>query len=141
MKSIRPLFVRMLLSVLLVPVVSRHSHAQCTDLLEPQVYQCEFEECRNRVTVEYPDMAGDDHGYDCFSVECCGQLFTSCEYVDNDDCGGDSADPAKRERIAQMAEGSRILVADCKGRYRLFRDTTDASHFHKFLVLTDHVLR
>jgi hypothetical protein len=46
-----------------------------------------------------------------------------------------------RRRIAQVAEESRVLVADCRGRFKLFQAVPDARLRDMTPYMDDRLLR
>jgi hypothetical protein len=110
----------------------------CAEILEPTTLTCEYGTCRSRVTIENV-VDGFDIQYACHAQSCCGQLFTVCQTV-NDVCE-DIRGPGMRRRIAQVAEESRVLVADCRGRFKLFQTAPDARLREMKPYIDDRFLR
>lgn len=55
--------------------------------------------------------------------KCCGQLFSSCRYDLDIDCGGDIKHrfgSVVEKRIEEISRTNAVLVADCKGRYSAY---------------------
>jgi hypothetical protein len=50
-------------------------------------------------------------------------------------------DPAVRERVAQVAATSRVLVEDCRGQYVLYEPHADWGRTRHTVLVNDHVLR
>jgi hypothetical protein len=50
-------------------------------------------------------------------------------------------DPAVRERVAQVAATSRVLVAGCRGQYVLYEPQADWGRTRHTVLVNDHVLR
>jgi hypothetical protein len=110
----------------------------CADALEPYTLECDFGTCHSLVNVTNV-IEGFDIEYACHSQTCCGQLFSVCQTTSGN-CG-DIREPGMRRRIAQVAEESRVLVADCRGRFKLFQAAPDATLRDMTPYLDDRLLR
>jgi len=118
---------------------------QCTDGFTEQTFQCQYSDtCQNSVTVQIPNESQDGVVPECFATApCCGQLFTSCT------AGGNCEDiklrgPAAKQRLQALAAESDLLVADCKGRYALYKpapDRTNEKSRASLALLNDHLMR
>jgi hypothetical protein len=139
MTRIGAILAQVVFGTLFVLLCQRFACAQyCADLLQPTVYQCRTSTCYNKITTYTPED-GFEFEYDCGTIYCCGQLFSTCtKTVDGCDDGND---PSLRRRIAQAAEDSRVLVADCRGRYKLFRVAPDARLREMYARIDDRLLR
>ena len=89
----------------------------CADLFPTQQFECDGPGgCSEDVVVNIPN--GSEYGLyiHCGSIDCCGQLFTTCG-------GQGNCEPVKlrppevKERLTQLSRTSDVLVADCSGRY------------------------
>ena len=94
--------------------------AQCTEELDSKQFECKYEDCHSYAYVDLPNGADGDIHYECHaSAPCCGQLFTTCSQ-DDGDCSQVLRNPEIRAKIDKIASTSEVLVADCRGRYRLY---------------------
>ena len=93
----------------------------CGESVKQTTYPCVYRTCRDQITVTTPEGERVDF-FTCGPVACCQQLFTSC-YDSGDPCS-QAMEPAVREHVAQVAATSRVLVADCRGRYALYEPQT-----------------
>jgi hypothetical protein len=83
---------------------------------------------------------GSEH-YSCGAVICCGQRFTDCNF-DGGDCFFIRVkNPEVRKRLDQVADTSRILVADCRGRYALYEPGSGRRSVRDSVFVNDHILR
>jgi hypothetical protein len=88
----------------------------CTNHLKETELTCQSSTCSENVTIHLNDDAGPaDIKYSCTSFDCCGELKTTCE--DDGACEDALHNPEVRARIDDVAKTSRVLVADCNGRY------------------------
>lgn len=110
----------------------------CGEYVMETTYPCIYKSCSSHITVYWPAGERVDH-YTCGPVECCQQFFTSC-YDDGLPCS-QVRDPAVRERVAQVAATSRVLVADCRGRYVLYEPQADWGRTRHTVLVNEHVLR
>ncbi len=96
----------------------------CTNHLKEIEFDCTSSTCSSSVTVHLNDDAGKQLiRYSCTSVKCCGQLFTTC--TDGGACDDAVHNPEVRARIDDVAKTSRVLVADCDGRYAPYAPLTE----------------
>jgi hypothetical protein len=98
-----------------IPVVRAQS---CAESITYQNLRCRTQTCQDSWLLGTPH-GGELSQVECEPQDCCGQIVSFCTL--GDDCGGLALkDPAVRERVARAAAKSRILVADCKGRYVVY---------------------
>jgi hypothetical protein len=113
--------------------------AQCGDHVTYTKLECVTKTCKSFVFAGF--VSGGDLYYEsCSAEDCCGQLITTCS-LDGGDCAGAVRDPAARKRIAEFAESSRVLVADCKGHFGLYASPPAEDHFGADAVVSERVLR
>jgi hypothetical protein len=110
----------------------------CADTMTGNVYNCAYQGCKSQVAVSTPS-GGDSEHYSCESVQCCKQLFSNC-YFDDGDCFLNSH-PEVRKRLSRIAGTSRILVADCRGRYALYQPGPARDSVRHSALVDDHILR
>lgn len=111
----------------------------CADSMQAQTYSCVFKSCSAKITVTTP---GEDRGnlvLTCEPVACCQQLFTDCLFT-GDTCS-QLRDPEVTKRVVEAAATSRVLVADCEGRYALFEAAPDHQDGRNSALIDEHVLR
>jgi hypothetical protein len=110
----------------------------CGETAHQTTFDCVYRGCSESVTVETPFGERVDF-FKCGYVSCCQQLFTTC-YDLGLPCT-QIKDPAVRERVAQVAAGSRVLVADCRGRYVLYEPQADWGRTRHTVLADEHALR
>jgi hypothetical protein len=116
----------------------------CTNGFDYWHYHCDGPDgCSDDVEVSIPD--GGEYGVaiQCGSVSCCGQLFSSC-YSNGGNCDMVKAlrEPAMHERLERLAARSVLLVADCTGRYALYKPARiEERRNASFALLDDRLLR
>ena len=113
--------------------------AQCGDRVIYTRLPCvEGTTCRSEVFIG--TVTGGDLYYEsCESVSCCGKLFSSCD-LDGGSCSL-LKDPVARERIAKFAETSRVLVADCTGRYTRYAPRPARYNVAGDFIVDERILR
>src|ERR1700739_4959766 len=85
-------------------------------------FDCIYQTCKSSVVVETPvdNGGGNQQHVSCDSVPCCKQFFSDC-YLDGQECRFVRVhSPAVREALNDLANTSRVMVADCRGRYALY---------------------
>jgi hypothetical protein len=110
----------------------------CAESMKQTTYPCVYRSCSSHITVNTPE--GERALFvACEPVECCQQLFTDC-YFDGNACS-QARDPLVRERVAQVAATSRVLVADCGGRYVLYDPRPGRGRGGDSVLVNEHILR
>jgi hypothetical protein len=110
----------------------------CGEEMKQTIFSCVYESCSDSVTTSTP--FGDRILFvSCEAVECCKQLFTTC-YFTGDSCS-QVVDAALRERLAQVAASSRVLVADCRGHYALYEPRPSRGQKYDSVLVNEHILR
>jgi len=114
----------------------------CTDGFTATTFQCVYDgSCSSSVTVYTPNESQDGVTVHCGAVDCCGHLFTTCWGDGNCEAVKKLGDPAARKRLARLAGESEVLVADCRGRYALYRPTPTVATRRTLALVDDHILR
>jgi hypothetical protein len=88
------------------------------------------------------EYEGPDYIYICEPFDCCGQLVTECRLTEYMCAARELSNPETSKRLSELATKSRLLVADCKGRYALYRPNRpnwEAAGAGPFV--NDHILR
>jgi hypothetical protein len=115
------------------------AQSQCTNSMRLERFSCVFEDCNDTVQVTYPndDTPRDSH-YSCSAVICCKQHFTTCDF-DDGECDFVLSDSVKG-RLNELAARSRVLVADCHGRYALY-PSVNFGRGNNLVLVNEHILR
>ena len=126
---------------LFVQAFTVSSNAQCTDNITYSKVQCAFgTTCKETVTVGRPSGRGDTIAYSCSSTSCCQQLLTDC--FSEGECFPFPLKTAEMQaRLSEIAATSKVLVADCKGRYTSYERLRSDAPEHGSELANDHVLR
>jgi hypothetical protein len=112
----------------------------CTNHLKEIELECQSSTCSQPITVHLPDDGGPaDIKYSCTSVDCCGELKTTCE--DGGACDAAVRNPEVRARIDNVAKTSPVLVADCNGRYAPYTPRTERTINLDRVLAADRILR
>lgn len=117
--------------------------AQCTTGLTTQNFDCAGPDgCSAGVTVAYP-VGADQYGaaIEPNVQECCGQLFSS--FMMGGGCEPEGLKrPGVKERLSELSRTSEVLVADCKGRYALYKPAPTKERLTaSWALLNDRMLR
>lgn len=95
-----------------------HAQFDCTDYFTSQQFECaDGEGCNSSVDVWVPHSTQYGEHFNCSSVNCCGQLFTSCAFSGGGICDPFGKRPEFKKEVDQLAMVSDLLVQDCQGRY------------------------
>jgi len=137
---------RMLWGSCVVIVVFMHGAvcgAQCASGFNTMTVQCAGPNgCMDQKDVDTPIESQDGVRVVCGSVSCCGQLLTTCSGSGNCEPVRALREPRAQERLARVAAESEVLVADCKGRYALFKPSPGTVLNQRSLaLLDDRILR
>jgi hypothetical protein len=97
----------------------------CATTMNSNTYKCNYDDCHSVVTVQTPEGPA-AQSYTCSSEGCCGQLFTKCSFLQSDCDQGVLRSAAMRDRVRQVSDTSRVLLADCQGHYNLYERTPGA---------------
>lgn len=111
----------------------------CADTLVQTTYPCVYKSCSEQVTAFTPYGPRGSLEFTCGPIACCQQLFTSCLFTGNtcDQVMG----PEERRRVAEVAATSKVLVADCGGRYALFEAGPNRSNGRNSALIDENILR
>ncbi len=112
----------------------------CANHLKEVPLTCETATYTQTVILHMPDEAGPQLiKYSCTSVDCCGELKTTC--LDGGACDAAVHSAEVRARIDDVAKTSQVLVADCDGRYAPYVPRAERTINLDRVVAADHILR
>jgi hypothetical protein len=119
------------------------ANAQCAQQWNSTEHHCETSTCNDTILTFTPVEDSCCYHFSCESVDCCGELFSTCP-SDEEECGDAlTRSPEVRKRLSELSATSKILVADCRGHYSLYaprlQDTTGKRG--QTFAVNDHILR
>ena len=111
----------------------------CTEDLNTAQWHCVFDGCQRTVYYQTPGGEQPLWSYSCTSLDCCGELITTCHFDGPCEAGG-LRDHANLRRLDDVATRHNVLIADCKGRYMLYRQFRKQRSLPDY-SLSDRILR
>jgi hypothetical protein len=116
----------------------------CDSGLTNYQVQCVYDNsCSEEITVSLPNGEYGDRRIACYSVNCCGELHSTC--YDAGPCQGAikaGMTPGVRKYLEKLALDSELLVADCSGHYAPFKAAApNANKSASLAILNDRLLR